>query len=270
MKNDQKSSGIGSLVIGVIVIAIAIAVGMYALHTIDMYNDPPVDDIVQSEKVNIDDIVTADEYGLTKLHLYKFNNNDIRDAINNFNHKVISNLPIIHDSDETMSSIDTATVDTDISNSIKEDTKKDNEKSTEKENKTEKTEEKKKCSYTDEDLEYLAKVMYCEAGSSWITDEQQMLFGAVVLNRVASPEFPNTIKKVVLQKGQYHPELFTKPDKRTYNNARRLLEGYDTGMPSSVVFQANFKQGSGVWKSIKFDNLGYTYFCHANNMKYYT
>lgn len=124
--------------------------------------------------------------------------------------------------------------------------------------------------YTQEELELLAKVMYVEAGSSWITDEQQLMFGNVVLNRVASPEFPNTIRKVVYQPGAYCTGRYAtcKPDKRTYRNAKKLLEGYRI-LPESVVFQANFKQGSSVYKAIKIAKLGTTYFCHSSNMGYY-
>ena len=127
-----------------------------------------------------------------------------------------------------------------------------------------------KKSYTDEDHEYLTKVMFCEAGSSWITDEQQMLYGAVVLNRVRSPEFPNTVKEVILQPGQYHPEKFENqnPDDRTRENARKLLEGYDTGMPKCVVFQDNRILGD-VWKSIEIEHLGTTYFCYSPNIDLY-
>jgi len=125
--------------------------------------------------------------------------------------------------------------------------------------------------YTDEDLEILARVMYCEAGSSWITDEQQMLYGQVLLNRVKSPEFPNTIRENAYKPRQYVPSRFERltPDERTYNNARKLLEGYDTGMPESVVFQAEFVQGSGIWKELHIDLLGTTYLCYSENMKFY-
>lgn len=130
--------------------------------------------------------------------------------------------------------------------------------------------EEVKPSYSDEDLEILARIMYCEAGSSWITDEQQLMFGNVVLNRVASPEFPNTVRGVAYQRGQYAPNLFNSytVDQRTYNNARKLLEGYRC-MPESVVFQANFRQGSGVWKAVQIPHLGTTYFCYSNHMSYY-
>lgn len=123
---------------------------------------------------------------------------------------------------------------------------------------------------SEEDVELLAKVMYSEAGSEWITDEEQMMFGTVVLNRVKSPEFPNTIKEVVYQENQYDL-VFENcvPDARTIGNARQLLNGYDIGMPESVVFQANFMQGNEIYQAIEFEYLGTTYFCHSPNMEFY-
>ena len=125
-------------------------------------------------------------------------------------------------------------------------------------------------SYTEEDLEWLSAVMFCEAGSEWITDEEQMLFGQVVINRVNSPEFPNTIKEVINQPGQYHPEKFINqiPDQRTINNAIKLLEGDGPDMPSSVIFQDNRPLGN-VWKKIEIDHLGTTYFCYSPNLEKY-
>ena len=124
--------------------------------------------------------------------------------------------------------------------------------------------------YTEEDLMWLSAVMYCEAGSNWITDEEQLLFGQVVINRVNSPEFPNTIKEVVNQPNQYHPEKFVDqtPDQRTIHNARLLLEGNGPKMPPSVVFQDNRALGT-VWKKIEIENLGITYFCHSPNLDIY-
>lgn len=51
---------------------------------------------------------------------------------------------------------------------------------------------------SDEDIYYLKKIATCEAGG---TDEQTMsLVMLVVLNRVNSPKFPNTIYDVITQK----------------------------------------------------------------------
>lgn len=127
--------------------------------------------------------------------------------------------------------------------------------------------------YSDSDLMLLAKVIYAEAGSEFLSDEWKMCVGEVVLNRVASPEFPNTIPDVVYQPGQYYGAqsgyiASLIPSERCIEIAKRLLDG-ERIMEPSVVFQANFKQGSGVYKALYDNNLGWTYFCYSTNMSLY-
>lgn len=127
--------------------------------------------------------------------------------------------------------------------------------------------------YSDSDLMLLAKVIYAEAGSEFLSDEWKMCVGEVVLNRVASPEFPNTIYDVVYQQGQYQGArsgyiASLTPSERCIDIAKRLLDG-ERIMEPSVVFQANFKQGSGVYKALYDSNLGWTYFCYSTNMSLY-
>lgn len=55
--------------------------------------------------------------------------------------------------------------------------------------------------YTTEDIMLLAEVMYHE--NHWNGDYIMLLTGSVVLNRVKSKEFPNTIHNVLFQRGQY-------------------------------------------------------------------
>lgn len=114
--------------------------------------------------------------------------------------------------------------------------------------------------YSQSDLDLLARVIYCEAGSSWMTDEHQLAVGSVVLNRVADSRFPNTIKDVVYQRGQYacvpNGMINKTPSERAINNAKYLLENGVT-IPTNVVWQAQFRQGKGVWKYIQ----GH-YFCY--------
>lgn len=58
-------------------------------------------------------------------------------------------------------------------------------------------------SYTDEDYQVLLRIVQAEAG---ICDEiGKILVANVVLNRVRSSEFPNTITKVVYQRSQFSP-----------------------------------------------------------------
>jgi len=127
--------------------------------------------------------------------------------------------------------------------------------------------------YTFEDLMYLSKIMYAEAGSEWLSDEWKMCVGEVVLNRVASPEFPKTIKGVIEQPGQYYnanSRYFNNllPSERCVELAVRLLNG-ERNLEPSVVFQANFAQGGGTEKAFYDKYLGWTYFCYSTKTSLY-
>lgn len=113
-------------------------------------------------------------------------------------------------------------------------------------------------SYSQNDLYVLSHIIYGEAGNkSW---DFQVAVGSVVLNRVKSNKFPNTIKGVVFQKGQYAATWdgnYNKtPSERSKKVAKYLLEN-GSQLPSYIVFQAEFSQGRGVYKK-----MGNTYFCY--------
>ena len=54
-----------------------------------------------------------------------------------------------------------------------------------------------------DDVTLLAALIYCEAGNQ--SYEGQVAVGAVVMNRVYSSLFPNTISEVIYQSGQFTP-----------------------------------------------------------------
>lgn len=117
-----------------------------------------------------------------------------------------------------------------------------------------------------EDLYLLSKIIYAEAGSDWLSDEWKMSVGEVVLNRRDSSLFPDRIADVLNQPGQYYGAGSTyfnnlQPSRRCVELAQRLLEG-ERLMESNVVFQANFQQGSGVYRSYYDELLGWSYFCY--------
>lgn len=58
-------------------------------------------------------------------------------------------------------------------------------------------------SYTDRDLKYMAAIIYCEAGNQSYAGK--VAVGCVVMNRVKSSRFPNTVLKVIKQRGQFSP-----------------------------------------------------------------
>lgn len=127
-------------------------------------------------------------------------------------------------------------------------------------------------SYTEDDVYCLAVVIYREAGSDYLTDEHRALVGCVVMNRVRSKAFPNTIRGVLTQYGQYQGlwqngiyfpsgvSTSSNAVKRAYRIAREVLEG-QWECPENVVFQANFPQGSGTYRVIEGGGT-YTYFCY--------
>ena len=109
---------------------------------------------------------------------------------------------------------------------------------------------KPKFNYTDEDVMILAQIINTECGAAYLSDELSFYVGSVVLNRVKSDKFPNTIKEVAYAPGQYSPvgsaRWYTEPNERSYEIATELLE-QGSVLPPEVVWQANFTQGKGVY-----------------------
>lgn len=120
--------------------------------------------------------------------------------------------------------------------------------------------------YTQADLDLLSRLIYAEAGCAWIPDWVQRMVGSVVLNRVESQYYPDTIREVIYQPGQYAPtwdgSLQKTPDARTIENARYLLE-HGSICPENVVGQNSIITGSGVYTSYYDQVLDTTiYFCY--------
>ena len=99
------------------------------------------------------------------------------------------------------------------------------------------------------DMTYpLAKIIYAEGGGQ--SDKCQQYIGYVVINRIESKYYPNTLKKVFFS-GGYAPESQEKYrdgkcSDRAIENARIVVNNYlnDT-MPVSkaLVYQSKFSQG---------------------------
>ena len=112
----------------------------------------------------------------------------------------------------------------------------------------------------------LARIMQDEDGVDW-PDWAIMAIGQVVLNRVASDEWPDTVYDVLTQKNQYEPVItdgawFSKAvDDYYLDLAYRLLDG-ETVLPESVVYQALFPQGTVTVVTVYDPALDTTtYFC---------
>ena len=123
-----------------------------------------------------------------------------------------------------------------------------------------------------DDLYLLSKVICYEAGSDWLTDEFRICVGEVIMNRVASPEYPDSIHDVIYQKGQYSCVNTARfaglvPTEECVDAALRLLCG-ERRMVPSVVFQSNDLQGEP-FTMYTDRRLGTTYFCLSENQELY-
>lgn len=113
--------------------------------------------------------------------------------------------------------------------------------------------------YTEEELEMMALVIYQEAGADRCSDDTRLMVGTVVMNRIADPRFPDTMYEVLTQEAQYGrlhwtgivwPDRARDPDEahavdRAYEIAERILLG-ERVLPADVIWQAEFVQGSEV------------------------
>ena len=125
-----------------------------------------------------------------------------------------------------------------------------------------------------EELYLLSKIIYAEAGSAWLPMDWKMAVGEVVLNRVASPEFPDTMREVLEQPGQYYGKNSSyfkklKPSAECAEAARQLLEGARVLGEPGVVFQSNYRLGSGVYLELHDRYLGSTYLCWSSHPELY-
>lgn len=133
--------------------------------------------------------------------------------------------------------------------------------------------------YSDEDIRILTTTVFHEAGHT--TEQLRQYVAQVVLNRVEDSRFPDTVKGVITQPGQYSTKYATveaanaiqATDSKngTYyygiceDSVKAAMMG-QVEMPSNVLYQDNFSQGKGVWKSVYFNSGWYastSYFCYG-------
>lgn len=83
--------------------------------------------------------------------------------------------------------------------------------------------------YTDDDLKYLARVIYAESrGEPY---QGQIAVGAVVINRVKNRQFPNSVHAVIYAPGQFTSvadgQINLTPNESAYRAARAAMDGQD-------------------------------------------
>jgi N-acetylmuramoyl-L-alanine amidase len=102
---------------------------------------------------------------------------------------------------------------------------------------------------TEDEIEKMAKMVYGEArGESF---EGQVAVAAVILNRLESPEFPDTIEGVLFEDlaftavadGQY----YSTPDETAYRAVYKALEGWDPSGNALYYFNPETATSKWIW-----------------------
>ena len=117
--------------------------------------------------------------------------------------------------------------------------------------------------YSDDDFYEMSHVIQAEAGyCSW---EMMVGVGSVVMNRVKSDKFPNTVYEVIHQSGQYscvrNGSFNDEPTQGAKDAADYVLRtGGD--YPADVLYQANFPQGMATYLTLS-TSYSTMYFCYG-------
>ena len=101
--------------------------------------------------------------------------------------------------------------------------------------------------YDVDDLYWLSRIIYAESGNQSL--EGKMAVGNVVLNRVASPLFPNTVYDVLFQRNQFTPassgSINRTPTAECVVAAKLCLDGANTA--GSALYFVNPRVSPNSW-----------------------
>lgn len=110
-----------------------------------------------------------------------------------------------------------------------------------------------------EALELLARVLHRENSNEIDGEEATWNTASVIINRINSSKYPNTLEDVIYQPGQYECINSLYKEEPTDIEWEVAAEVLNSGsiLPSDVLYAAEFRQGSGVY-----DKVGKTYYCY--------
>ena len=109
----------------------------------------------------------------------------------------------------------------------------------------------KKCNSRNNESELLARIVHAESkGEPYLG---QVAVAAVILNRVDSPDFPNTLAGVIYQPGAFEPVMNgtinqeVPKDARARKAAREALNGYDPTGGCLYFFNPDTATSKWIW-----------------------
>ena len=113
------------------------------------------------------------------------------------------------------------------------------------------------------DLNLLARIVYAEARGEVYAG--QVAIAAVVLNRVKSSSFPNSIAGVIYQPGAFTAvsdgQINMTPDSTAKKAAQDALNGWDPTYGSIYYFNPNTATSKWIWSRPYVTTIGKHRFC---------
>ncbi len=117
--------------------------------------------------------------------------------------------------------------------------------------------------YSSSDYQLLARLISAEARGEPYAG--QVAVGAVVLNRVEHPSFPNSISGVIYQKGAFSciddGQFYVDVADSAYSAARDALNGLDTSGGAIYYFNPNTATSKWIWSRPLIKVIGRHRFC---------
>lgn len=112
-------------------------------------------------------------------------------------------------------------------------------------------------------IDLLARAIYGEARGEPYTG--MVAVGAVILNRVDSPNFPSTIAGVIYQKGAFDAvddgQINLTPNEQAYNAARDAMNGWDPSGGAIYYFNPSTATNKWIWSRPMTITIGKHRFC---------
>lgn len=113
------------------------------------------------------------------------------------------------------------------------------------------------------DVNLLARLIYAESRGEPYTG--QVAVGAVVLNRVKNPNFPNTISGVIYQSGAFSVvndgQINLSPNETAKKAAQDALNGWDPSYGAIYYFNPNTATNAWIWSRPLTVQIGNHRFC---------
>ena len=118
--------------------------------------------------------------------------------------------------------------------------------------------------YSDSDIKLMANAVHGEArGEPY---EGQVAVAAVILNRVQSSSFPNTVSGVIFQPGAFTAvadgQIWLEPNETSKRAVMDAMNGWDPTGEAEYYFNPETATSSWIWGRPQIKKIGKHIFCH--------